>query len=118
MKFWLEGPDWLTNDFEKWPHYPLLSISPDHKYQISTACTLQANKVNTGILNINKYSDFEKLLKCTGYLFKFLSKTKGCDPKRKATEYWIKNAQTEYFANEVAFLKESAKNNVNRKVPL
>ena len=22
LKFWLEGPFWLTNDFENWPHYP------------------------------------------------------------------------------------------------
>lgn len=51
LKFWLEGPGWLTSDFEKWPQYPLLSISPEYKYQISTACTSQANKVYTGILN-------------------------------------------------------------------
>lgn len=56
-------------------------------------------------------------MKCTGYLFKFLGKTKGCDPKKRATEYWIKIAQAEHFAKEVAFLKESVYNSVNRNVP-
>ena len=40
IKFWLEGPVWLTNDFENWPHFPLLSISSNHKCRVSTSCTL------------------------------------------------------------------------------
>ena len=118
LKFWMEGPEWLTNDFENWPQFPLLSISPDHKGQISAICTMQVNKVNTGILNINKYSDFEKLVKTTSYVFKLASKVQGYDIKYKAIEYWIKIAQSEYFANEITFLKEST-NNVsnNSKIP-
>ena len=30
MEFWLKGPEWLTNDFKVWPHYPLLSIAPEY----------------------------------------------------------------------------------------
>ena len=59
---------------------------------------MQANKVNTGILDINKYSDYEKLLKVTGYLFKIISKVKGYDIRSKAIEYWVRNAQNEYFS--------------------
>ena len=114
LKVWLEGPEWLTNDFENWPQFPLLSISPDFKGQISTLCTLQVNKVNTGILNINKYSDFEKLLRATGYYFKLASKVKGYHLLIRAIEYWVKVAQSEYFSNEIAFLKES-KSNVSNK---
>ena len=84
IKFWLEGPVWLTNDFENWPHYPLLSISSNHKCQVSTTCTLGVNKVNTGILNINRFSNFEQLLRSTEYLFKFVSKLKGHDSKKES----------------------------------
>ena len=114
LKFWLEGPEWLSNNFENWPQFPLLSISPDHKKRVSTTCTIQVNKVNTGIVNINNFSNFEKLLKTTGYFFKLVSKIKGYDPKIKSIEYWVKIAQSEYFAKEISFLKESA-NNLNNK---
>ena len=68
-------------------------------------------KVNTGIVNINKHSSFEGLLKSTEYLYKFLNKIKDCDPKRKALEYWVKVAQAEYFQKELNFLSNS--NSVN-----
>ena len=102
--FWLEGPQWLSNDFQQWPDYPLLSISPDHKQKISTLCTVQHNSVNTGVLNINKFSSFNKLIKCTSYMYKFLSQIKDCDPKKKAWEYWIKKSQEEFFQDELTFL--------------
>ena len=117
IKFWLEGPVWLTNDFENWPHYPLLSTSSDHKCQVSTACTLEVNKVNTGILNINRFSNFEQLLRSTEYMFKFVSKLKGYDSKKKAIEYWIKNAQAEFFAKEIFFLENNASVDGSKIVP-
>lgn len=60
---------------------------------------------------------YEQLLRSTGYFFKFVSKLKGYDPKRKANEYWIKVAQAEYFSNEIAFLIESANSNANKNIP-
>ena len=119
LKFWLEGPEWITNDFENWPNFPLLSISPDYKHQVSTACTIQSNKVNSGILNINKFSNFDSLIKATRRLYVFLSKLKGCDATVKAIEYWVKIAQQEYFSKEIKFLTENTANvNVNdKKVP-
>ena len=113
-QFWLEGPEWLTNKFEEWPQYPLLSISPLRKSQINTTCTLQCSKVNTGILDINKYSNYEKLLKSTGYLFKFFDKLRGWDHQKKAIEYWIRNAQAEFFSNEIASLKDDDINNKDK----
>ena len=109
-KFWLEGPQWLSNNFKQWPDYPLLSISPDHKQKISTSCTVQHTQVNTGVLNINKFSSLNKLIKCTSYMYKFLSQIKDCDPKIKAWEYWIKKAQEEYFKDELTFLHNASKN--------
>ena len=105
-KFWLEGPSWLSNDFNNWPKYPLLSVAPESKYLISTMCTLQQNKANTGIYNINKYSDFDSLIRVTALLYKLASNFKGWDPKVKATEYWVKIVQAECFSKELEFLTQ------------
>ena len=109
-KLWLEGPDWLTNEFDKWPKYPLMSISPEHKNKINVNYVSEVIKVNTGILDIDKFSSYEKLLKITSYLFKFLCKLKGGNPLEKAKKYWIKVAQTERYSKEIAFLKSDVKN--------
>ena len=66
---WLKGPSWLTNEFKDWPKSPLMSISPDHKSKVNVNFN-QIVKVNTGILDINKYSNYDKLLKVTSMLFK------------------------------------------------
>ena len=104
-KFWLEGPEWLTNDISKWPQYPLNSVAPEYKPIINTLCATLVNKVNTGILNLNKFSKFENLINITAMLFKLGSKKKGWDPKLKAIEYWVKVVQKEGFAKELEFLK-------------
>ena len=66
MKFWLEGPEWLTNNFENCPKYPLMSISPENKNKINVNYTnSEILKVNTEILDINKFSNYENLLRCT-----------------------------------------------------
>ena len=66
---WLKGPSWLTNEFKDWPKYPLMRISPDHKSKVNVNFN-QIVKVNTGILDIDKYSNYDKLLKVTSMLFK------------------------------------------------
>ncbi len=112
LKFWLEGPQWLTNNFEQWPDYPLLSISPTQQSSVKTFCTAQPPKVNTGIVNINKFSSLNKLIKCTSYFYKFLSKVKPCDSIKEAWNYWIKKTQEEYFHEELTFLRQIDKDKV------
>ena len=72
---WLKGPSWLTNEFKDWPKYSLMSISPDHKSKVNVNLN-QILKVNTGILDINKYYNYDKLLKVTSMLFKPFCKKK------------------------------------------
>ena len=115
-QFWLQGPEWLTNDFTQWPDAPLLSVSPDYKHKVSVHFTARVPKVNTGIFNINNFSSYEKLLRCTAYVFKLVSKVKGGDPKVKALNYWIKVAQSEHFYKEIDFLK-NVNNESNKTVP-
>ena len=70
------------------------------------------NPVNTGILNLNKYSDFNTLINTTAILYKFASKSKGWDPKLKAIEYWVKLVQAESFNKEIEFLKAGGDSNI------
>ena len=118
LNFWLTGPEWLTNDFESWPKYPLLSLSPEHKTKINNTLTLQPAKVNTGIININKYSNYNDLLRNTSYLFKFLTKLKGGDARQMAKFYWIRKAQEECFKQEIEFLQSPTETNDKLIPPL
>ena len=113
--FWLKGPEWLTNNFDNWPKFPLLSISPDHKFKINVNF-VNTIKVNTGILNINKFSSYEKLLWKTSFLFRYLCTVKGGDPMIKALEYWIKTSQREHFSREIEFLQSNVQ--TDKDVPL
>ena len=114
LPLWLKGPSWLTNNFDDWPSFPMLSVSEGCKQRVNTACHLQVNKVNTGILNLNKYSNFNTLMKVTSNMFKWLSKIKDCDPMSKAIDYWVKTAQAECFAAEIKFLTENTVSNDTR----
>ena len=48
--------------------YPLMNISPNHKSKVNVNLN-QIVIVNIGILDINKYSNYDKLLKVTSMLF-------------------------------------------------
>ena len=100
---------------KKWPKYPLMSLSPEHRIKVNVNYVSKVIKVNSGILNINKFSNYEKLIRCTGYLFKFFCKVKDRNTKKKAIEYWIKIAQREYYYEEIEFLKQEVK--LDKKVP-
>ncbi|XP_068238445.1 uncharacterized protein [Palaemon carinicauda] len=111
-KFWLEGPEWLNNNFERWPKYPFMSLSPQHKGKVNVNY-VQIVKVNTGFLNINKFSSYERLVKFTSYFFRPLCKVKGGDPRERAKKYWIEIAQSECFSKEIEFLKKEVKSEQN-----
>ncbi|XP_068245338.1 uncharacterized protein [Palaemon carinicauda] len=60
-------------------------------------------------------SNYEQLLRITSYLFKFCSRLKAGNPKKKALKYWVKIAQKEYFSVELDFLQSSA--NITNNIP-
>ena len=98
----LKGPSWLTYEFKDWPKYLLLSISPVYKSKVNVKLN-EIVKVNTGIVDINKYSNYDKLLKVTSMLFKpFCNKING-NSLQKAKMDWIRIAQTENFSKEISF---------------
>ena len=89
-----------------------MSITPDHKSKVNVNLN-QIVKVNTGILDINKYSNYDKLLKVTGMLFKPFCKKNNGNSLQKAKIYWIRIAQTEKFSKDISFLKLQDKSNTN-----
>ena len=108
----LKGPSWLTNEFKDWPKYPSMSISSNHKSKVNVNLN-EIVKVNTGILDINKYSNYDKLLKVTSMLFKPFCKKMNGNSLQKAKMYWIRITQTENFSKEISFLKLQDKSNRN-----
>ena len=89
-----------------------MSISPDHQSKVNVNFN-QIVKVNTGILDINKYSNYDKLLKVTSMLFKPFCKKINGNSLQKAKMYWIRIAQTENFSKEISFLKLQDESNTN-----
>ena len=90
-----------------------MSISPwSYKSKVNVNLN-QVVKVNTGILDINRYSNYDKLLKVTSMLFKPFCKKMNGNSLQKAKMYWIRIAQTENFSKEISFLKLQDISNTN-----
>ena len=89
-----------------------MSISPVYTSKVNVNLN-QVVKVNTGILDINKYSNYDKLLKLTSMLFKPFCKKINGNSLQKVKMYWIRIAQTENFSKEISFLKLQDKSNTN-----
>ena len=102
-QFWENGPSFLSNDFSKWPKHQLLSISPECKTFVH--CNVVSSG-NNDVLDIKRFSHFNKLIKVTTYLFKFrYYKVANADPTKCAMIYWIKRMQIACFSKEIDFLK-------------
>ena len=112
LKFWQNGPEWLSNDFSNWPSYPMLSVSSDHRNKIITKCAIQP--MEKPFIQVKNYSDLNKLLRVTAYVFKPFCNKLGGDPHRKAIEYWIREVQQTCFHKEIKFLTNKGS---DKKVP-
>jgi len=66
------------------------------------------------LIDINKYSSFEKLINVTTLCFKPFCKFTKEDPYKKAWLYWIKKVQHSCYSDEIEFLN----NPTNRNIPL
>ena len=80
--FWFHGPSWLTSSLDNWPQNKLGCLSEANKLQ------LQPSKVTTSvnatffyqmskIIDVSRFSDFSKLLRVDGLVFKAIHKFKG-----------------------------------------
>ncbi len=101
LKLWLNGLEWLSNEFKNWSQNQLLSISPEVKdlTLVNTYVNETTELKQDNILDLNKYSSLHKLMRVTSYIFKFYSKCKkiDIDCNELAQKYWILHMQKECF---------------------
>src|SRR5215469_15934613 len=120
LNLYVNGPEFLNYDLQSWPVCELLSLAPEIRTQIINVNINNNNNDNNNdnnleIIDISKYSSFNKVMKITYYVFKFLSKRGDNKLHEKAMKYWIKRAQTNCFSNEIAFLNDKTN---KTKIPL
>ena len=108
--YWMKGPTWISNNLSDVPKNDLSCLS-DHSKTLTTGVNAAIAPIQNDtlppILNIDKYSNFNKLLRVTSNVYKFFSKCRktdvDCDLQAKL--YWIKKMQSESFPTEIDFLK-------------
>ena len=108
--YWMKGPTWISNNLTDVPKSDLSCLS-EHSKSLTTGVNiglvnLQAS-VAPPLLDVNKYSNYNKLLRVTSYVFKFFSKCRKVetDHDLQAKLYWLKRMQLESFPQEIDFLK-------------
>ena len=112
--FWFHGPSWLTSSLDNWPQNKLGCLSEANKLQ------LQPSKVTTSvnatffdqmskIIDVSRFSDFSKLLRVAGLVFKAIHKFKGIteeDPFVTGKLHLLKEMQKEAFSHELSYLND------------
>lgn len=117
IKFWLNGPDFLSNDLSMWPKYPLLSVATDVKHLTIVNLGINEDCNLIPIFDITKFSSFEKIINITMYLFKPFCIKKKLNARNKALIYWFRLMQNEHFSSEIAFLLDSSNGIQSKRIP-
>lgn len=115
---WWEGPSFLKLPADEWPkqkHVQISSDLPDRK-MINNSYTIKcnvetSNGINNNFLNIDKYSNFNKLVRIYAYVLRFINNcqkptlklTEALDVEEndKSLKLLIKCSQSESFCDEI-----------------
>ncbi|GFW85048.1 integrase catalytic domain-containing protein [Trichonephila clavipes] len=115
-QFWMHGPQWLRTTENNWPkslNCDFSSIDPcESEEQVFTfACELNT----ASIINLNKFSSLQKLLRVTSWVLRFVHNIRNRFNKRSndlsteeidgAEKFWIQLVQIDAFAEEVNCLR-------------
>ncbi|XP_037505906.1 uncharacterized protein LOC119382270 [Rhipicephalus sanguineus] len=109
---WWHGPDWLHGSVEKWPLQPLISPDMDEaaRSEIAAVQVVTATERLIPIINIERFSKLQHLLRITAWVFRF---TDRCRHKTEETShltatevlrsehYSVKHVQNQEFHAEV-----------------
>ena len=112
--FWFHGPSWLASSLDNWPESKLGCLSEDNKLQ------LQPSKVTTStnatfvdqlpeVIDVSSFSNFSKLLRVAGLVFKVIHKFKGVteeDPILAGKLHLFREMQKDAFSQEISYLSD------------
>ena len=121
MSFWCEGPSFIQGETISWPDNRLGCLSQHSKLLVCNATITKSN--DEPILPVNKFSNFDKLVRVTAIVFKFrdslLKRSQSdFDYNNEAKVYWLKFQQAEAFNDELICLKNKSENPTSRVINL
>ena len=117
IKFWNEGPSWLSEIQIAWPNSNLGSLSETNKNIINeVSCNLVQNEDHKipVLFDIRKFSNLSKLFGVTKVIYSFM---KFANPMEKSKIYWFKFMQAESFAVELEYLRSIKDQKTLKTIP-
>ena len=113
---WWKGPPWLRLASDNWPKQgvPSCDSLPEEEREVCLTVVAQPKEP---ILPLNQYSSFTRLCRVTAWMFRFISNCRishstptvrgslTASEIHLAEQYWLKLAQADSFASDIAALK-------------
>jgi hypothetical protein len=120
-ELWLHGPSWMKTKSE-WPVHELKCLSEQSKNVMNVQVNSLINQTPdiAPFLDINKFSDVNKLHRITSYVLKFVNKhirKIQRDNVHEAKMYWLKIMQQQSFNKELSYL-DAIQNKVSVEQPI
>ncbi|CAL4085627.1 unnamed protein product [Meganyctiphanes norvegica] len=125
MKFWLQGPEWLSSNNVVWPTSDLLCLNSVNKSIVLNTEIGSIAKEILPLVSFEKYSKFSKLVGVTAKVIEALNKFKvlksnkmqklwdTTDPHQCAKIHVLKVMQKQSFPSEIDFILDPR----NKKPP-
>ncbi|KAG1710492.1 Pro-Pol polyprotein [Nymphon striatum] len=112
---WWGGPKWLSEEQKGWPclTFKTEEVPPN---EINVCLNVTSNPIKP-ILDINKFNNYQKMLRVTAYLFRAISimQKQPTASKQISTEelnyvefYWYRTLQQEFFYSEYCALRDGS----------
>ena len=107
---WRHGPDWLALPSLDWPKYELKCLNKEAQSKTkSYAVNACVSNLETPFFDINRFSNFDKLIRVTSNVLKFIKLCRKRPLDKESKTYWIKRAQNECLKLEIDFFKSKDK---------
>ena len=109
FKSWVSGPKWLNVSPVEFPTSELNCLSENNKSLVQAHVINKVNNFNNhdSIVSFDRFSSFNKLVKATSYVFKFVNLGRpNIDEISLAKNYLIKIMQSHAFSKELEYLND------------
>lgn len=113
---WWRGPQWLLNDESGWPMLgnQASQQADSYKEEMRVAAMPVMSPSQDPILNLKDHSSFNRILRVTAWVLRFVDNTRKKDEKRKGSltaeeiitseKYWLATIQKEAFGDDISNL--------------